>query len=692
MQLAAMGALMLALGTNAAGQSGATTPAWMAVTSASLRQELAASLDEESRGRLDRGLRQLTLLWRDEDGDATAFAGFVRQFFARDEATLDADFERYDRLLEDVDGHMTELTRELREQVDLDRGSMLPVDELFAGYDPSAHIADDFFANRLAFVVLLNFPLTTLEERLAQGEGWSSRQWAEARLAQRFGRRVPASVGLEVARVTANAERYISEYNIWAHHLLDGQGRRPFPKGMKLIAHWNLRDQIKAEYADPQAGLARQRLIERVMEDIVRQTIPQAVINNPTVDWDPVADTVREAPADTREQEAPRAQTAPTSQPEPDTRYAILGSVFQAMRLVDPYAPMTPTYIARRFDEDREIPEERARAMFEQVLSSPLLARVARLIGMRLGRPLEPFDIWYDGFRPRGGTSEEELDAIVRERYPNVQAFEADIPRILVRLGFTEERARFIASQIAVDPSRGAGHAMGAAMPSAKSRLRTRVPAAGMDYKGFNIALHELGHNVEQTISLHDVDYALISGVPSAAFTEAFAFVFQGHDLEMLGVAAPDNNVQELQAVNQYWATCEIAAVALVDMGVWHWMYDNPEASPEQIKQATLRIARDVWNRFYAPVMGLRDVDLLAVYSHMIDYPLYLPDYPIGHMIAFQIEEQMRRAGSVGPEFERMARAGRLTPDAWMRRATGSPVGPEALLTATERALTGLER
>jgi len=687
MQLAAMGALMLALGTNTAGQSGTTTPAWMAATTASLQQELSASLDEESRTRLDRGLRQMALLWRDEDGDAAAFAGFVRQFFARDRATLDADFERYNRLIEDVDGHMAELTRKLREQVDLDRGPILPVDERFAGYDPSAHIADDFFANKLAFVVLLNFPLTTLEERLAQGQSWSSRQWAEARLGQRFGRRVPASVGLEVARVTAEADRYISEYNIWAHHLLDVQGRRPFPKGMKLIAHWNLRDQIKAEYADPRAGLPRQRLLQAVMEDIVRQTIPQAAINNPAVDWDPATNTVREAPADSRELAAASAQSAPTNGPEPDTRYAILRSTFQAMRLVDPYTPMTPTFIARRFDEDREIPEARARAMFEQVLASPLLARVAQLVANRLGRPLEPFDIWYDGFRARGGTSEEELNAIVRHRYPNAEAFEADIPRILTRLGFTEERARFIASRISVDPSRGAGHAMGAAMPSAKSRLRTRVPAGGMDYKGFNIALHELGHNVEQTISLRDVDYALISGVPSAAFTEAFAFVFQGHDLEMLGVTAPGSGAQALQAINDYWATCEISAVALVDMGVWHWMYENPEASPEEIKQATLRIARDVWNRFYGPVMGVRDVDLLAVYSHMIDYPLYLPDYPIGHMIAFQIGEQMRQAGSVGPELERMARAGRLTPDAWMRRATGSPVGPEALLAATERAL-----
>ncbi len=60
-----------------------------------------------------------------------------------------------------------------------------------------------------------------------------------------------------------------------------------------------------------------------------------------------------------------------------------------------------------------------------------------------------------------------------------------------------------------------------------------------MNYKGFNIAVHEMGHNVEQTLSLNDVDHALLSGVPGTAFTEALAFVFQGHDLELLGLGCP---------------------------------------------------------------------------------------------------------------------------------------------------------
>jgi len=125
-------------------------------------------------------------------------------------------------------------------------------------------------------------------------------------------------------------------------------------------------------------------------------------------------------------------------------------------------------------------------------------------------------------------------------------------------------------------------------------------------------------------------------------------------------------------------------------MAVWHWMYDHPQASPAELNQATVQIAKDMWNRFYAPVFGEKDVVLLGVYSHMIDAFLYLPDYPIGHLIAFQMEEQMMRAGAIGPEFERMAKMGNVTPDLWMEHATGRPVGSEALLEAAQRALVAV--
>jgi hypothetical protein len=661
-------------------------PSWINDSTAKLQKELTARYGVQQKERIDRGLHQVAEFWRADDGDAGAFEEFVRTNFAGDPATLDTMFNRFQSLLEQLDGHMHEIAREFNQQSDLDLGPVLPFDETFAGYDPSAHVLDDFFNNKLAFTVLLNFPLTTLDERLQNGPTWTRRQWAEVRLAQRFDKRIPADVNLAIAQAGAESGQYISQYNIWMYHLLDPQGQRLFPPKMRLLSHWNLRDEIKANYSDPQTGLAKQRMIQQVMERIVTQTIPQVAINNPNVDWNPYSNEVK--PATVKDSDATSDSRPITNAPEPDTRYATLLKDFHASQKADPYSPTAPTLIDRRFQEDREIPEARVKAMLEQVLSSPSVAQTAQLIQTRLGRPLEPFDIWYNGFRPGSQYTEAQLDEIVAKKYPTAEAYQKDIPNLLIKLGFTTDRARYVADNIIVDPARGSGHAMGASMRSAKAHLRTRVEKAGMNYKGFNIAVHEMGHNVEQTFSLNDNDYTLLQGVPNTAFTEALAFVFQGRDLELLGLPAPDAKSQAEKTLNDFWGTYEIAGVALVDMGVWHWMYAHPLATPKQLDQATVEIAKDIWNRYYAPVFHKNDVVLLGVYSHMIDSFLYLPDYPIGHMIAFQIEEQMRKAGSVGPEFERMAKMGRITPDLWMERATGRPVGPEALLEATQQALT----
>lgn len=663
-------------------------PAWIDASAQRVGDELVARYGDAARPRLARGLKQVSDLWTESDGDAAEFEAFVRANFAADEATYATLLKRMDFLHEQLDGNMLEIARAFRWQSDLDLGPLLPIDEISASYDPGAHVNDDFFANKVAFVALLNFPLTTLGEKQEQGPSWTPAQWAAARLADRYGRRIPAEVNQKISGAFAEAESYIASYNIWMHHLIDGEGTRLFPPGLRLITHWNLRDELKAQYSE-QNGLPRQRMIQRVMERIVTQTIPQVVIDNPTVDWNPTTNQVMAATASDNDRKAPAGMTV-TADREPDTRYARMLGIYRASRLADPYSPAAPSMIERRFNDDRELSESRVEAMLVEVLQSPLVPRVAELIGQRLGRKLEPFDIWYNGFKARGAYTESQLDEITRKKYPTPEAFGADIPNILVKLGFSVERARYVAERVTVDSSRGAGHAWGAQRRGDKAHLRTRVGTDGMDYKGYNIAVHELGHNVEQTFSLYDVPFIALEGVPNTAFTEALAFVFQAKDLELLGLARPDEMARALTTLGDFWGTFEIAGVALVDMRVWRWMYAHPEATAGELRVATIGIAKDVWNEFYAPVFGTKDVVLLGVYSHMVSSGLYLPDYPIGQMIARQIEEQMERAGGIGPEFERMARQGRLTPDLWMTKATGAPVGPEAMLKATDKALAKL--
>jgi len=669
-------------------------PAIDAATAEAAVAALVAAHGEAERGRIERGVEQVRRLWRPEDGDADAFAAFVAAEYVPRGDLLDATFERFEFAMERIGGYMTSLNRDLRRGADLDLGPMLPLDRRLAGWSPDAHVSDDLYATKIAFVALLNFPLTTLPEKLAAGPGWTRRQWAETRLAGNFDSRVPAEVNQRFGEALTEADSYISGYNVFMHHLVDDEGHRLFPEGLRLISHWGLRDELKARYADAD-GLPRQRMIQQVFDRIVRQEIPAVVIDDPRWDWNPYSNAVTvaasvpagELAAAGIEAATPPAVADPAAR-EPDERYRHWKDVFTAAAAADPYSPDEPTFIDRRFDVDREIPEAEVEALFESVLSSPLGRRTGALVAQRLGRPLEPFDIWYVGFKPRGSHSEASLDALTEARYPSADAYAADIPRLLTDLGFTPEKAAFVAGHIVVEPSRGAGHAFGAARRDDDAHLRTRVGPHGMDYKGYNIAIHEMGHNVEQVFGVTTIDHTLLQGVPNTAFTEALAFTFQNRDLELLGLEGPGAEADDLAALDTFWSCREIAGVALVDMRVWRWLYAHPTASPAELRGAVVEIAQAVWNDYFAPILGQRDQTLLAVYSHMIDGAMYTPDYPLGHLIAFQIEQHFEHADQpFGAEFERVARLGRLTPDAWMRQAVGGPLSAQPLLDATAAAL-----
>jgi hypothetical protein len=146
-----------------------------------------------------------------------------------------------------------------------------------------------------------------------------------------------------------------------------------------------------------------------------------------------------------------------------------------------------------------------------------------------------------------------------------------------------------------------------------------------------------------------------------------------------------------LKALATYWSLCEIGAVGLVDMRVWHWMYDHPDATAEDLKHAVINIAQEIWNRYYAPLIGIDDVILLGIYSHMISGGLYLPDYSIGQIVMFQIENYIKKK-NLGTEMERMCSLGRLSPDAWMMQAVGAPISTQPLITAAENAIKALEK
>ncbi len=640
----------------------------------SVLNKLTARYGETDRSRMEKGVNQIATLWKKSDGTEKDFEAFCLQHYVQDPARLELIFNRLSGNFESLFGHFNMISLDLKRGMHLDIGEMLDIDQMFAAYEPGSHFNDDFFDNKLAFVTALNFPFYTLKEKAELGTGWTRHQWAAARMGDLFTSRVPASVNVKISEALTAADNYISNYNIYMGNLLDDQGKTHFAPDMKLITHWNLRDELKANYNKGDEGLLKQKMVYQVMLHIVNQDIPDSVIDNPRLQWNPISNKVF------------RDGKEIACNPEPNTRYEYLLNNFKAMKEMDPFTPMYPDFIMRAFDGGMEIPQEQVEKLFTDFCSSPEVKKVAELISKRLQRPLQPFDIWYDGFKARSTMNMELLDKTTRTKYPDTRAFEADIPNMLIKLGFKPDKAKEIASHITVDPARGSGHAWGAQMKGDKAHLRTRIGAGGMDYKGYNIAIHEMGHNVEQTISLYFVDNYLMQGVPNTAFTEALAFTFQQRDLELLGIKNNDPAKEALSALDNFWGSYEIMGVSLLDMSVWKWMYGHPDATPEQLKETVLKNAIEIWNKYYAPVFGINDSPILAIYSHMIDNPLYLSNYPVGHLIDFQLAGYLK-GKNFADEVIRIYSAGRLIPQIWMKNAVGSEISIQPLIEATRQAL-----
>ena len=151
---------------------------------------------EAARARIEKGVRQVAAYWNQKDGSVEEFESFCMEQFIADPAALTMLLDRFRVAMESISGHAVAMTRKLREPVDLATFQTLPVDLLFATLNPFDHLSEDFFTTKVAFVGLLNFPLLDTSEPLEL----SRREWAEARLAQTFARRIPGEVALGATR------------------------------------------------------------------------------------------------------------------------------------------------------------------------------------------------------------------------------------------------------------------------------------------------------------------------------------------------------------------------------------------------------------------------------------------------------------------------------------------------------------
>jgi oligoendopeptidase F len=94
----------------------------------------------------------------------------------------------------------------------------------------------------------------------------------------------------------------------------------------------------------------------------------------------------------------------------------------------------------------------------------------------------------------------------------------------------------------------------------------------------------------------------------------------------------------------------------------------------------------EVWNKYFAPVMGVKDSPILAIYSHMVEVPLYLPNYAYGQIIENQVESYIADK-KFSDEVDRIFKLGKLTPQQWMKGATGKKISAQPIIEALNIAL-----
>ena len=620
--------------------------------------------------RASEGVHRVANRWQDSDGDSDEFKTFCEEHFVTTNEDRTRLLERYEIAMGSISGHLYEIGRHLRRWTDLRGDEMPKVDNAMAMFDPCPDLSDQLYKQKIAFIALLNFSRPDLETMLKDGENWSTDDWAEARIGKAFGPRIPAEVNDRARELEHKADMFVSEFHVPVGCMIDANGKSWFDKDRKLIAHWLIREEIKAGYTQD-TGIDKQRALSWVMRRHIDGTIPKQVMNSTCEGkWNPKTNTI--------DDKDPGELVGPA-------RYEQLNTQRSVAVDYDKYYDEHPTAIARKFDLEREIPEDAVEQLMIELLEAPVRDEIAKFLSKKLDRPLEAFDIYLEDISENASSA--ELEERVTSMFKDEIEFQNNIPKVLIGLGYNDEDADFLGSRVNVEIARGAGHAVRPGIPEYSAWLRTNRLDDCLGWDGFDIAMHELGHNLEQLISTHFVPRPLLRNVPNTACTEAFAFLYQNKAREVVGLPEEDEaKAFALASVEGLLAACQIAGPSLVELYTWHWLYKNPEATSEMLRDEMLNIAKEVWNKYFKEYFGEDPYHILAAYQHMIAYPLYLPDYTIGHVISHQIKSHMR-GKDLALETKRICSIGRLTPDQWMKNAVGSGISASQLI---EDATTGL--
>ncbi|MDR1739267.1 MAG: hypothetical protein LBR45_00710, partial [Bacteroidales bacterium] len=154
-----------------------------------------------------RGCRHIASIWNPKiDGDELIYENFCKGNFLNDtleRKQLAKSISEYSR---SIFGHQAAMEYELVLTRDYSGRNTNWFDDAYTNYSPIRYYADNFYENRLAFVIALNFPyIPWREKELLNG---SRQQWNYYRIGDMFISRLP----YEMSEPLLDAERALKRY------------------------------------------------------------------------------------------------------------------------------------------------------------------------------------------------------------------------------------------------------------------------------------------------------------------------------------------------------------------------------------------------------------------------------------------------------------------------------------------------
>jgi len=643
-----------------------------------VQDQITKKLGQQNHEQIIKGTNQLARNWRASDGTNKDYEQFcIGNFLAPSE--LRPNFQRIMKNLEIQNGYLSKIRYTINESESFTDVKEEKVDLFFRKSIPEANM----FKGKLAHFIQLNFPFYTLDEKRKNGKNWDREKWAMVRLGDLYAKREDPDFKPDASDEVKAFEKYIGKYFFRMDHISLADGTYPFDKPLTLHSHFGLRDNLKEEYTRP-GGLARQEITGKLIEHITAGTVPVDFIQDTTTRWNPWTNQLFRA--DSGKLKEVEIKTEGTK------RYAGLLAEFMKKSSPDRFFPDRSTYPKRTFD-NANLTSEEVEGLIRNFLSDPVVAEAGKLISARLGRPLQPFDIWYSGFQEQSGFPAGLLDSLTRSKYPDPVSLQKDLPFILGRMGFRESEAAYIGKHAIVRPIVSGGYSDQPPLRGDTALMTTVFNRHGLDFKAFRIAMHELGHVVCGVYTTKNIDHYILADVPTSGITEGIAELLAFKNTEGLGLTQQRSfeEQKEMLSLAALWYLVDIGGQSLTEIETWKWMYLHPEATAAELQNAVLHISGEIWNKYYASVFGgIKDQHILSLYNHFITGSLYLFNYFIGDVVMFQLYDAFM-PGNLEDGLKNACCEGQTLPELWMLHAVGEKISLKPLMGTAQKAINNFK-